>query len=247
MTVLGIDIGGSGVKAAPIDPTTGTLMAERQRIETPHPATPDAVAAVVADIVASFAWTGAIGCTFPGVVQAGITRTAANLDPSWLGRDADRLLTERTGCAVTMMNDADAAGLAEMRFGAGVGHAGVVLMLTLGTGIGSALFSEGRLVPNTEFGHLPLRGKPAERRAAARIRQAKKLSWKQYAALVNEYLALVETVLWPDMIIIGGGISAQADKWFRHLHTRAELVPARLANDAGMVGAALWISEPRRG
>ncbi|MCC6436139.1 MAG: ROK family protein [Acidimicrobiales bacterium] len=240
MVVLGIDIGGSGIKAAPVDIDTGRLVAPRHRIVTPSPAEPDAVAGVVVDLVRHFDWHGPVGCTFPGVVKAGHTLTAANLGEPWVGLDVDALLTARCACPVTLMNDADAAGLAEVRFGAGAGRSGVVLLLTLGTGIGSALFHDGVLVPNTELGHLQLRGKDAEQRAAARVRDEKKLTWKQYAELVNEYLALVERALWPDLIIIGGGVSAKAERWFHLLHTRAELLPAALANNAGIVGAALW-------
>ncbi|MEZ5232995.1 MAG: ROK family protein [Acidimicrobiales bacterium] len=241
MVVLGIDIGGSGIKAAPVDPATGRLLAERHRIPTPQPSAPEAVAGVVAALCDHFDWTGPVGCTFPGVVKAGRTRTAANVDDAWIDLDAAGLFSERTGRPVTVMNDADAAGLAEARFGAGAGRLGVVLVLTLGTGIGSALIHDGVLVPNTELGHLQLRGKDAEQRAAARIRDEKNLSWKQYARLVDEYLALVEKALWPDLIIIGGGVSNRADRWFHLLHSRAELLPAAFGNNAGIVGAALWV------
>ncbi len=240
MDVLGIDIGGSGIKAAPVDIDAGSLTAPRMRIATPVPAAPVDVANVLADLVRHFEWTGPVGCTFPGVIKAGHTLTAANLGEAWLNLDADALFTERTGLPVTLMNDADAAGIAEMQHGAGRGRTDVVIMLTFGTGIGSALFHDGRLVPNTELGHLQLRNKDAESRAAARVRDEKHLSWSQYAKRVDEYLTLVETALWPDLIIVGGGVSAKADKWFHLLHTRAELVPAALANDAGIVGAAMW-------
>ncbi len=251
--VLGIDIGGSGIKAGPVDVELGRLTTKRVRQPTPDHATPDAVASVVAAVVAGMAEDaslevgrdGPIGCTFPGVIKAGVVHTAVNLDPSWVGVDADRLLTECTGRAVTVMNDADAAGLAEMTFGAGRGRADTVLMLTLGTGIGSALFHDGRLVPNTELGHLSLRGQDAETLAAARVKDEQDLSWGAYAGLVNGYLELVETVLWPDLIIIGGGISADHALWFHHLRTRAALLPAQLANNAGIIGAARWVAEHR--
>ncbi len=237
--ILGIDIGGSGVKGAPVDTAAGTLLAERFRIDTPKPSHPDRVAAVVTDLVAHFEWDGRVGCTFPGVVKAGVTYTAANMSRRWVGLDADELLTKATGCPVTMFNDADAAGIAEVRFGAGRGHDGMIVVITLGTGIGSALFHRGVLIPNSELGHLELGGRDAESRAAARIKDEKKLTWKEYATRVDEYLALVERVLWPDLIIIGGGVSSKADKWLHLLHTRAPVVPAALQNNAGIVGAAL--------
>jgi polyphosphate glucokinase len=239
MAILGIDIGGSGIKSAPVDLDLGQLTAARQRVPTPQPSTPTAVAGVIADLVKGFGWSGQIGVTYPGVVKAGFAMTAANVDPGWIGLDADELLTRTTGCPVTVLNDADAAGLAEMRYGVGKGHAGVVIMITLGTGIGSAVFSGGQLVPNTELGHLELRGKDAEHRAAARVRDEKKLSWPAYAERLQEYLDLLEKVLWPDLIIVGGGVSAKADKWMPLLKTRAELRAAALANEAGIVGAAL--------
>jgi len=245
--VLGVDIGGSSLKAAPVEVATGRLLAERVHLPTPQPATPAALAATVAGAARHFAWDGPVGCTFPGVVQAGRTMTATHLDPAWIGLAADQLFAEATGCPVTVMNDADAAGVAELRIGAGAGRRDLVLVLTLGTGIGSALFWEGRLVPNTELGLLPVRGRSAEDRASARIRTERHLSWRRYAALVNEYLAVVETVLWADRIIIGGGVSADADQWLHLLRTRAELVPARLANDAGLIGAALWVADTPSG
>lgn len=239
MAYLGVDIGGSGIKAAPVDVDSGQLLAERTRIPTPVPSEPAAVAAVVAELARHFDWHGPVGVTYPGVVKAGVTLTAANVDQGWLGLDADKLLTEVTGLPVTMLNDADAAGMAEMRFGAGRGERGVVMLLTLGTGIGSALFLDGRLVPNTELGHLQVRGKDAETRAAARVRDEKKLSWSQYAKRLNEYLDALETILWPDLIIFGGGVSEKAERWLPLLDTRARVCAATLANDAGIVGAAL--------
>jgi polyphosphate glucokinase len=239
MEILGIDVGGSGIKVAPVDVDAGRLVSERRRVPTPKPSTPEAVGTVIAELVAELGWTGRIGATYPGVVKAGVTMTAANVDHGWIGLDADDLLTRATGCPVTLLNDADAAGLAEVRFGIGKGRRGVVIMLTLGTGIGSAIFIDGQLVPNTELGHMELRGKDAEHRAAARVRDEKKLSWQAYAARLQEYLDLLEKVLWPDLIILGGGISAKADRWLPMLNTRAELRPAALQNEAGIVGAAL--------
>jgi polyphosphate glucokinase len=238
--VLGIDIGGSGVKAAPVDTTAGTLLAERRKLDTPRPATPDAVAAVVASLVRDFGWTGIAGVTFPGVVVAGVIHTAANVDRSWIGEDAARLFRDATGLQATVLNDADAAGVAEMRFGAGKGQRGTVLMLTLGTGIGSALFADGVLVPNTEFGHIQIRGKDAEKRASEHAREADDLSWGDWAGRVDEYLEHMQGLLSPDLIIIGGGVSRKSDKFLPRLTgLRARIVPAAMLNDAGIVGAAM--------
>jgi polyphosphate glucokinase len=238
--VLGIDIGGSGIKAAPVDTDQGQLLAERVKLETPHPAMPDAVAKTVAQLVEAFSWSGPAGVTFPGVVVDGVTHTAANLDPAWVGLDTRALFNQATGLTTTLINDADAAGLAEMSFGAGAGQQGTVLMLTFGTGIGSALFRQGVLVPNTEFGHIEIRGKDAEHRASERAKEEHDLSWEKWAERVDEYLEHMERLTAPDLIIIGGGISRKSDK-FLHLLTglRATVVPATLHNDAGIVGAAL--------
>jgi polyphosphate glucokinase len=238
--VLGIDIGGTGIKAAPVDTTKGTLLTERVKVETPHPAQPDAVAAVVAQHVKNFDWTGPVGLTFPGVVVNGVTTTAANLDPAWVGMDSRALFTKAAGVPVSLINDADAAGLAEMKFGAGSGHQGTVLMLTFGTGIGSALFRDGILVPNTEFGHIEIRGRDAEERASERAKELHDLSWGKWAGRVDEYLRHVEALTAPDLIIIGGGISRKADKFLPLLTSlRATVVPAAMQNDAGIMGAAL--------
>jgi polyphosphate glucokinase len=238
--VLGIDIGGSGIKGAPVDTAQGKLLAERVKLETPHPALPDAVAKTVAQVAEAFSWTGPAGITFPGVVVDGVTHTAANLDPAWVGLDTRDLFNRTTGLTTALVNDADAAGLAEMSFGAGTGHKGTVLMLTFGTGIGSALFRAGILVPNTEFGHIEIRGKEAEHRASERAKEEHDLSWEKWAERVDEYLQHMEALTSPDLIIIGGGISRKSDK-FLHLLTglRATVVPASLLNDAGIVGAGL--------
>ena len=240
MHALGIDIGGTGMKAAPVDLDTGKFLADRLKIATPQPAAPDAVAGVVERLVGAFSWSGSIGVTFPGVVVNGITRTAANLDKAWIGLDARSLLSKAAGQEVRLLNDADAAGVAEMTFGAGSGEPGTVLMVTLGTGIGSALFVNGVLVPNTEFGHLEIRGKDAEQRASERAKTAHELGWKQWAKNVNEYLGRVEALVWPQLIIIGGGISRQSEK-FMPLFTglNARVVPAAMHNDAGIAGAAM--------
>jgi polyphosphate glucokinase len=246
--VLGIDIGGTGIKAAPVDTTTGELLAERQKIATPQPSTPDAVIDVVAQLVRAFDWAGPAGVTFPGVVVGGVIQTAANVDHAWIGVDAVKAVEAGTNLAVTALNDADAAGVAEMRFGAGRGVAGTVLLLTFGTGIGSALFTDGVLVPNTEFGHIEIRGKDAERRASELAREEHDLSWGAWAGRVDEYLSHVEALLSPGLIIIGGGISRKAQKFVPLLTgLRAKVVPAALQNDAGIVGAAMAVEASHEG
>jgi polyphosphate glucokinase len=240
MHALGVDIGGTGIKAAPVDVVAGKLTADRQKIDTPQPATPAAVADVVAKLVKNFDWTGPVGITFPGVVMNGVTRTAANVDRGWIGQDARALFAKATGLEVSVVNDADAAGMAEMAFGAGKGVASTVLMLTLGTGIGSALFIDGILVPNTEFGHVEIRGKEAEKRAAESIREAHDLSWDKWAGRVEEYLQHMEALLSPSLIILGGGVSKQSDKFVPLIKgVQARIVPAAMLNDAGIVGAAM--------
>lgn len=239
MQVLGIDIGGTGIKAAPVDLTTGKLVAERVKILTPRPAVPEAVVDVVRDLVKGFGWTGPAGITFPGVVINGTTMTAHNLDTTWIGRDARKLFADATGLAVRVLNDADAAGVAEMKFGAGGGESGTVVMVTFGTGIGSALFRDGVLVPNTEFGHIEIHGKDAESRASQRAKELHDLSWGKWAGRVDEYMDHLEALLAPDLFIVGGGISRQADKFLPLLSLRARVVAAALHNDAGIVGAAM--------
>jgi polyphosphate glucokinase len=240
MHALGIDIGGSGIKAAPVDVATGKFLADRQKIATPRPAVPDAVADVVKQLSTSFKWSGPVGITFPGVVIDGTIRTAANLDPAWIGIDAASLFAKATDNPVRVLNDADAAGVAEMTFGAGVGEKGTVLMLTFGTGIGSALFISGALVPNTELGHIEIHGHDAETRASEHAKELHDLSWGKWAGRVDEYLQHVEALLSPDLFIVGGGISKQADKWVPRLTgISARIVPATLLNDAGIVGAAM--------
>jgi polyphosphate glucokinase len=240
MHALGIDIGGTGIKGAPVDVATGKLLADRQKIATPHPAVPDAVADVVKQLSTSFKWSGPIGITFPGVVIDGTIRTAANLDPAWIGVDASALFGKATDNPVRVLNDADAAGVAEMTFGAGVGEKGTVLMLTFGTGIGSALFTGGVLVPNTEFGHIEIHGHDAESRASEHAKELHDLSWGKWAGRVDEYLQHVEGLLSPHLFIVGGGISKQSDKWVPRLTgISARIVPAALLNDAGIVGAAM--------
>jgi polyphosphate glucokinase len=240
---FGVDIGGSGIKGCPVDLETGELVAERLRIDTPQPSTPDAVYEVVSQVVGSFGWTGPIGVTFPGVMKNGVTHTAANVDKSWIGTDVDAGLEAVVPGAVHTLNDADAAGLAEMRYGAGRDRRGVVLMLTFGTGIGSALFVDGTLVPNTEFGHIQVDGEDGERRASAAAREREELGYPEWAARVDRYLDVLEASVWPDLIIVGGGVSKKAQKWVPLLSTRTPVVPAQLLNNAGIAGAALAAHE----
>jgi polyphosphate glucokinase len=237
--ILGIDIGGTGIKGAPVDTLTGALLGERFRLLTPSPATPAAMSATVAEVAAHFSWHGPIGCGFPAAIRGGKVRTAGHVAKEWIGCEPEKLFQEATGCPVTVLNDADAAGYAEMRFGAGQGRDGVVLIVTLGTGIGTALFIDGHLVPNTELGHIEIRGKDAEVRAAAGVRERKDLSWKKWARRVDEYLKYMNAYLWPDLIIIGGGVSKKADKFLPLLTVETEVVPAQMENDAGIVGAAV--------
>ena len=237
--ILGIDIGGSGIKGAPVDIEKGELVADRMRIATPRPASPGKVSRVVAELVDHYQWSGAVGCTFPGVVKEGVVHTAANVHNSWVGTDGRDLFEQRTGCAVTVLNDADAAGMAEMAFGAGREQQGLVMMVTLGTGIGTALFMNGHLVPNCELGHLIVRGKDAEERASDRARSAKRLSWKKWAKRLDEYLRYVEALLNPDLFVLGGGVSKKHERFLSYLDTAAPVVPAEMRNEAGIVGAAL--------
>jgi polyphosphate glucokinase len=244
VNILGIDIGGSGIKGAPVDTTRGELIQDRFRIETPQPSAPEAVAEVVAEIARHFEWQGPIGCTFPAIVRHGVIHSAANVDQGWVGVNGVEMFQKTTGCPVRLLNDADAAGMAEMKFGAGKDRkiekpSDVVIVLTFGTGIGSAIFVNGHLLPNSELGHLILRGQQAEHYAAARIRKEEDLSWKKWGKRVNEYLHLVEFYFSPDLFIIGGGVSKKFDKFAGLLDVEVECVPAQLRNDAGIVGAAI--------
>ncbi len=238
-TSFGIDVGGSGMKAAPVDLELGDLADDRLKIATPQPATPEAMAGVAAELVAHFGWSGPIGVAMPAVVRAGIAMSAANIDKSWIGVDADALYSEATGCEVHVVNDADAAGLAEVRYGAGADRKGVVIVLTFGTGIGSGTFVDGVLVPNTELGHLEIDGEDAERRAAAAARNRDDLSWEEWAGRVERYLQTVEKLFSPSLLIVGGGASRKAEKWLPHIDIDTEIVPAALTNEAGIVGAAI--------
>jgi polyphosphate glucokinase len=240
-TRMGIDIGGTGIKGAPVDLETGKLTADRLRILTPEPATPEAVADVVSQIVRHFDWVGPIGSTFPAVVRAGVTTTAANVDKGWVGCNAAALLTKRTGQPVTVLNDADAAGIAEMRFGVGKDRKGTIVMITLGTGIGTALFVDGVLVPNTELGHLEIDGEDAESRASDAARTREDLSWKQYAKRLDQYVDTLVRLFSPDLVVVGGGASKHSDRFIPRLTSTVDVVPAQLLNEAGIIGAALAV------
>ena len=236
---FGIDIGGTGMKAAIVDLASGELRSDRVRIPTPRPATPDAMAKVASELVRALSWSSPIGVGFPGIVRHGVIGSAVNLDPSWVEIDADRVFTDACGVDVAMVNDADAAGLAEVRWGAGREVDGVVLVLTFGTGIGSALFVDGTLVPNTELGHLELDGSDAELRAAAVVREREGIGWKQWAPRVERYLRHLEMLFSPDLFIVGGGASKASEKWLPRITINTPIVPAAMANNAGIVGAAL--------
>jgi polyphosphate glucokinase len=240
MNILGIDIGGTGIKGAPVNVETGTLAAERFRIPTPQPALPNAVADAVDAIAKHFDHTGPAGVTFPAIIKKGIVYSATNVHESWIGTDAAALFGSHLGGPVTVVNDADAAGIAEMRFGSGRGRPGIVILLTFGTGIGSAIFNDGRLLPNSEFGHLQIRGKDAEKRASEKIREKQDLGWNEWADRVSEFLAELEKLFSPDLFIIGGGVSKKADKFLPFLTARTEVLvePAQMRNEAGIIGAA---------
>jgi len=239
MNVFGLDVGGSGIKGAPVDVESGELVKERVRIKTPQPATPEAIVSTAVEVVREAGWQGPVGCGFPAVIKGGVVETAANIDKSAIGFDLPEALRRELDSPVSVVNDADAAGLAEMRWGVGKDQDGVVLMLTLGTGIGTSLFVDGRLVPNTEFGHIEVRGRDAEHRAADSARKRDDLSWKEYAKRLDEYLHRIEFLLWPDLIVIGGGISKKSEKFFPHLTARTRVVAAEMHNNAGIAGAAL--------
>ncbi|HET7072467.1 MAG TPA: ROK family protein [Mycobacterium sp.] len=237
---FGIDVGGSGIKGGIVDLDTGLLIGDRIKLLTPQPATPSAVAKTIAEVVNGFGWTGPLGVTYPGVVTHGVVQTAANVDKAWIGTNAgDVIGAELNGQAVTILNDADAAGLAEARYGAGRDQSGVVVLLTFGTGIGSAVIHNGTLLPNTEFGHLEVGGKEAEQRAASSVKDKNDWSYEKWAKQVTKVLVAIENALWPDLFIAGGGISRKADQWLPLLENRTRVVAADLLNTAGIVGAAM--------
>jgi len=240
MEILGIDVGGSGIKAAPVNIDTGEMTAERFRLDTPEGAKPADVAKTVAAMVEKFQWKGSVGVGFPAAVRHGMVMTAANIDKSWIGVNAEELFEKTARCNFHVANDADVAGFAELAFGAAKGEKGVVLMLTLGTGVGTAIFVNGVLVPNTELGHIEIRGKDAELRAADSARERKGWTFKEWAVRLDEYIGRMEDLFWPDLIVVGGGVSKNADKFFPYLHPRARMVQAQLLNQAGIVGAAAY-------
>ncbi len=247
--IVGVDIGGTGCKAALVDTRAGELSSERERIDTPQPATPDAVADTVVELLHRLGGADLIGLTVPAVVRQGVIRTAANIDDSWIGTDAVSLFGSRLGTECHAMNDADAAGVAEMRFGAGRGRDGVVLVVTLGTGIGTALFTDGVLVPNTELGHIEFRGGDAEAYAAGSVREREDLSWHHWGHRVGRYLREIEKLLSPELIILGGGVSKKFEKYSEAVLDKTsgetEIVPAESLNQAGIVGAAHAALEAR--
>jgi polyphosphate glucokinase len=238
MEILGIDVGGSGIKGAPVDIETGEFTAPRFRLPTPEGAKPAPVAKVVAEIARNFDWHDRIGCGFPAVIRNGVALSAANIHRKWIGTNVVSLFSEQTGCPVCVVNDADAAGLAEMAFGTGRGRQGTVLVVTIGTGLGSALFLDGRLVPNTELGHIEVNGVDAEQNASDAARKRERLSWKKWGQQFDIYLKTLEKLFWPDLFILGGGISKQAEKFLPYIEVQAEILTAQLLNDAGIVGAA---------
>ena len=239
MEILGIDIGGSGIKGAPVDTKKGEMLAPRHRIPTPQPSKPKSVAKVVGEIARHFDWKGPIGSGFPAVIQHGVARTAANVHKGWINTDAAALFGEATGCPVTVVNDADAAGIAEMTFGAGQGRDGVVLLVTIGTGLGTSVFVDGHLLPNTEFGHIEIDCEDAELMASDAARKEHGLSWKKWTARFDNYLLRLEALFWPDLIILGGGVSKKHHKFIPRLTVRADVLPAETLNEAGIIGAAL--------
>ena len=246
--VLGIDIGGSGIKGAPVDLATGEFTQKRLRITTPEKSTPKNVAEVVADIVEKFSveiGDGPLGVTIPAVVTHGKTRTAANIDKSWIDAEAEKIFEKRLGRDILLVNDADAAGIAEVHYGAAKGHPGLVIMVTLGTGIGTAIVYRGVLIPNSELGHIEIDGHDAEDRAAASVKEKHGLSYSEYIPRLQKYLSRLEALLWPDLIVIGGGISKNSDKFIPKLKLNADIVPAKLLNTAGIVGAA-WLAADRQ-
>lgn len=238
MNVLGLDIGGTGIKAAVVDTEEGTLLTERNRIPTPQPATPDAVMDTVAELVSQFEWKGVIGCGFPAAIKKETVMTASNIDKSWIGVNAGKAIKKRTGCKVHLLNDVDAAGYGEAHFGAGKAVKGTVIVVAAGTGIGTAVFHDGCLMPNTELGHLTLHGDIAERYASNRARKQEKLDWPTWAGRFSEYLQLLERYLWPDLIILGGGVIKRHEEFIPLLDVKTKVIPAANLNNAGIVGAA---------
>ena len=247
MQILGIDVGGTGIKSAIVETSTGELVSERHRIDTPRPATPKAVGEALKEVLAHHRWKGPVGMGFPAAIQHGIARTASNIDKSFIGLPIAEYFTKQTGSTFYLANDADVAGMAEMRFGAGKDNDGVVLIITIGTGLGTALFSEGHLLPNTELGHVYLEnGHEAERYASEAVRVTKDLKWKDWGERLNLYLCTMENLLWPDLIVLGGGVSEKLHKFSPMITTKAPVVAASFLNQAGIVGAALFAEKAMR-
>ncbi len=242
MEILGIDVGGSGIKGAIVDPRKGKLLSDRYRIPTPSPATPATVIETIEAIITYFDWQGPVGCGFPAAVKDEIVKTASNIDNSWIGVNASAQIEKETGCPTHLVNDVDAAGYAEAEFGAGKGRLGTIFVAAFGTGIGTALFHNQQLVPNTELGHLPMHGMVAEDYAANSVREKNSLSWEEWGGRVNEYLQLIEALFWPDIIIIGGGVSKKFSNFSSYLHLDTAIVPAKSRNHAGIIGAAIAAS-----
>jgi len=241
MEILGIDVGGSGIKGAIVDTNKGELITERYRIPTPNPATPNAVIETIEAIIKNFDWQGPVGCGFPAAVKNEIVKTASNIDDSWIGVNASARIEKKTGCPTHLVNDVDAAGIAEAEFGAGKKRFGTIFMAAFGTGIGTAVFHNQQLVPNTELGHIPMHGNVAENYAANSIRENEELSWETWGKRVNEYLQLIESLIWPDLIIIGGGVSKNFNEFGSYIDVESEVVPAESRNHAGIIGAALAV------
>ena len=243
MKILGIDVGGSGIKGAIVDTEIGELLTERFRIVTPQPATPDAVIETIAAIVKEFDWHGSIGCGFPAAVHNEIVKTASNIDKSWIGVNAAERIEAVTGCPTHLVNDVDAAGFAEMEFGAGSNEKGTVFIAAFGTGIGTAVFHNHQLIPNTELGHVIMDGMIAEHYTANSVRERDNLSWEEWGSRVNEYFKKMEFLFWPDLFILGGGVSKNFDEFSQYLHLDTPIVPAASRNHAGIIGAALAAKE----
>lgn len=239
MEILGIDIGGSGIKGAIVDTKTGDLVTERHRIPTPKPATPEAMLSTISELIKEFDWHGPVGCGFPAAVVDEIVRTASNIDDSWIGINAAKIIEEQTGCPTHLVNDVDAAGFAEMKFGAGKNEPGTVIIAAFGTGIGTAIFKNKQLLPNTELGHILLNGQKAEHYAANSIRKQEELSWEEWGGRVQEYLQYLEKLFYPNLFILGGGVSKYFQEYSSFIHLDTELVPAANRNHAGIIGAAL--------
>jgi len=242
MEIFGIDIGGSGIKGAPVDIEKGQLLAERIRIHTPQPSTPQAIGNVVKQLLNEFKWKGNVGCGFPAVVRDGVVRTASNIDKKWIGTPVNKLFGDKSGLKFHVINDADAAGYAEVKFGAGKDRKGVIMIVTVGTGIGSAIFVDGQLVPNTELGHVYLKGMEAEDYTSDATRKKEDLSWSKWGKRFNKYLQHLEMLFWPDLIIIGGGVSKKHQKYMDNIQLNCEVVEAKLLNHAGIIGAALAVN-----